>query len=89
LGPTGQQWIFNTATGAGTSLNSKSVTYWFQIVLIDGTIIPHRDPMLLQKVAQSLTIVTWREIAQGICAPCATDDEELLSIKRELSRRIQ
>src|ERR1700687_5394507 len=37
--PTAQQWIFNTATGASTSLNSKNVTYLFQIVLIDGTII--------------------------------------------------
>jgi hypothetical protein len=37
--PTAQQWIFNTATGASTSLNSKNYTYWFQIVLIDGTII--------------------------------------------------
>jgi hypothetical protein len=37
--PTAQQWIFNTATGAGTSLSSKNVTYLFQIVLIDGTII--------------------------------------------------
>ena len=37
--PAGQQWIFNTATGAGTHLNSKGVTYFFNIVLIDGTII--------------------------------------------------
>jgi hypothetical protein len=37
--PTAQQWIFNTATGAGTTLNTKNVTYWFQITLIDGTII--------------------------------------------------
>jgi hypothetical protein len=37
--PAGQQWISNTATGAGTNLNLKSVTYFFQIVLIDGTII--------------------------------------------------
>ena len=51
--------------------------------------LPHRDPVLLEKVAQSLTVVTWREIAQGICTPCANDDEQLLSIKRELSRRIQ
>jgi hypothetical protein len=51
--------------------------------------LPHRDPLLLEKVAQGLTIVTWREIAQGIGAPCATDDEPLLSIKRELWRRIQ
>jgi hypothetical protein len=51
--------------------------------------LPHRDPLLLEKVAQSLTIVTWREIAQEICAPCATDDEQLLSIKRELCRRVQ
>jgi hypothetical protein len=51
--------------------------------------LPHRDPLLLEKVAQGLTIVTWREIARGICAPCATDDEQLVSIKRELRRRIQ
>ncbi|PYJ53023.1 MAG: hypothetical protein DME82_15050, partial [Verrucomicrobia bacterium] len=37
--PTAQQWIFNTATGAGTNLNSKGVTYLFQILLIDGTVI--------------------------------------------------
>ena len=37
--PAGQQWIFNTKTGAGTYLNSKGVTYLFNIVLIDGTII--------------------------------------------------
>jgi len=51
--------------------------------------LPHRDPQLLEKIAQSLSIVTWREIAQGICVPCATDDDQLLSIKRELWRRIQ
>jgi hypothetical protein len=51
--------------------------------------LPHRDPLLLEKIAQSLTIVTWREIAQEVCAPCATDDEQLLSVKRELWRRIQ
>jgi hypothetical protein len=51
--------------------------------------LPHSDPLLLQKVAQSLTLVTWREIAQEICAPCATDDEQLLLIKRELWRRVQ
>jgi len=51
--------------------------------------LPHRDPVLLETVAQSLTVLTWREIAQGICAPSANDDEQLLSIKRELSRRIQ
>ena len=51
--------------------------------------LPHRDPMLLQQVAQNLTIVTWREIAQAICEPCATDDEKLSSIRRELWRRIQ
>jgi len=37
--PTAQQWIFNTATGTGTTLNTKGVTYLFNIVLIDGTII--------------------------------------------------
>jgi hypothetical protein len=51
--------------------------------------LPHRDPLLLEKVAQGLTIVTWREIAQGVCAPCETDNEQLLSIKRELWRRVQ
>ncbi|HLZ43764.1 MAG TPA: hypothetical protein VKQ11_22555 [Candidatus Sulfotelmatobacter sp.] len=51
--------------------------------------LPHHDPLLLEKVAKGLTIVTWREIAQGICTPCATDDEQLLSIKRELWRRVQ
>jgi hypothetical protein len=51
--------------------------------------LPHRDPALLQHVAQSLTILTWREIAQGLCAPCTADDEKLLSIKHELWRRIQ
>jgi len=33
-----QQWIFKTKTGAGY-LNSKNMTYFFRIVLIDGTII--------------------------------------------------
>jgi hypothetical protein len=51
--------------------------------------LPHRDPLLLEKVAQSLTIVTWREITEGICEQCVNDDERLLSIKRELRRRIQ
>ncbi len=32
--PTAQQWIFNTKTGAGY-LNSKNMTYFFQIVLIE------------------------------------------------------
>ena len=36
--PTVQQWIFKTKTGAGY-LNSKNMTYFFRIVLIDGTII--------------------------------------------------
>jgi hypothetical protein len=46
--------------------------------------LPHRDPTLLQKVAQGLTVVTWREIAKDIRTPRASDDEQLLSIKREL-----
>jgi len=35
--PTNQQWIYNTATGSGTNLNSAPATYGFQITLIDGT----------------------------------------------------
>jgi hypothetical protein len=34
---TAQQWIYNTATGSGTNLNTANATYGFQITLIDGT----------------------------------------------------
>jgi YDG domain/MBG domain (YGX type) len=37
--PTAQQWIFNTATGSGTTLNVKGDTYQLTIALIDGTTI--------------------------------------------------
>lgn len=51
--------------------------------------LPHRDPALLQQVAQGLTVVTWREMAKDLCTPRASDDAQLLSIKRELWSRIQ
>jgi len=51
--------------------------------------LPHRDPAHLQKVAQGLTLMTWRDIGKDACAAHEADNEQLLSIKRELWRRIQ
>jgi hypothetical protein len=51
--------------------------------------LPHRDPAVLQQVAQGLTILTWREIGKEACAPRPDDNEQVLWIKRELWRRIQ
>jgi hypothetical protein len=87
-GPTPLFWMFVRDASQGRAYTQLMRKYREEPTTLSHD-LPHRDPMLLEKVAQSLTLVTWREIAQEICAPCATDDEQLLSIKRELWRRVQ
>lgn len=80
-------WMFVRDASEGRAYTQLMRKYREEPTILSRD-LPHRDPLLLEKVAQSLTIVTWREIAQGICAACTTDDEQLLSIKRELWRRV-
>jgi hypothetical protein len=51
--------------------------------------LPHRDPTVLRELARGLVLVTWRDISAGICEPAPGDSELMLSVKRELRRRIQ
>lgn len=81
-------WMFVRDASQGRAYTQLMRKYLEEPTILSHD-LPHRDPLLLETVAQSLTLVTWREIAQEICAPCATDDEQLLSIKLELWRRVQ
>lgn len=51
--------------------------------------LPHRDPAVLREMARGLVLLTWRDISAGICEPAPRDCELMLSVKRELQRRIQ
>jgi hypothetical protein len=88
LGRTPNFWMFVRDASQGRAYTQLIRKYREDPSILSHD-LPHRDPLLLEKVAESLTIVTWREIAQGICAPCTADDEQLLTIKRELWRRVQ
>jgi hypothetical protein len=50
--------------------------------------LTHRDPAQVRAVARCLTIITWREIAADICNSAPGDSELMLTIKREIARRI-
>jgi hypothetical protein len=51
--------------------------------------LPHRDPAVLEKLARGLTVIPWRAIVKDLCTPDASDDELLLSVKREIWFRIK
>lgn len=51
--------------------------------------LPHRDPAILRELSRGLVLLTWRDISAGLCEPAPKDSELVLSVKRELQRRIQ
>ena len=50
--------------------------------------LPHRDPAVLEAIAQRLIMVTWRDLGRQVCAVQPEDDELVRALKNELWRRI-
>jgi hypothetical protein len=85
---TPQFWMFVRDVGSGRAYVELIRQYRDRPEILFHE-LPHRDPAVLRELARSLVLLTWRDISAGICEPAPGDSELMLSVKRELKRRIQ